>query len=202
VEIDMQKIYRLALLVFLALCSLALTASSQEEVALTVYVHEGDLNGTMLSGVQVVGKDATGNEFAGMTDNIGSVVINGPPGTWQFSLSKDGYESLDLTYDVAETEEAAAYLEKTAASEDAVALTVYVHEGDLNGTLLSDVVILGVDAAGNEFSSVTDFSGVAVVYGQPGTWQFAFSKDGYEPIDLDYDVAETDAAAAYLVKND
>jgi hypothetical protein len=112
-ETNMEKIYRLAILVFLALCGMALTAYSQDQVALAVYVHEGDLNGTMLSGVQVVGEDATGNEFAGITDSNGAVVIYGQPGTWQFTFSKEGYETLDLSYDVAETEEAAAYLQKT-----------------------------------------------------------------------------------------
>jgi len=198
----MQKVYRLALLVFLALCGLALSASSQDEIALTVYVHEGDLNGTMLSDVQIVGEDAAGNEFSGATDSNGAAVIYGQPGTWQFAFSKDGYEPLDLSYDVAETEEAAAYLQKTASSEDEVALTIYVHEGDLNGTMLSDVRIVGEDAEGNEFSSVTDSNGAAVIYGQPGTWQFAFYKDGYESLDLSYDVAETDAAAAYLLRSD
>lgn len=199
-EIDMKKIYRLAILVFLALCGMALTAYSQEQVALTIYVHESDLNGTMLSGVQVTGTDASGNDFTGITDSDGVVVIYGNPGTWQFALSKEGYVPVDLSYDVAETEEAAAYLLKETSSQDEAALTIYVHEGDLNGTLLSGVQIMGEDAAGNEFAGVTDSNGAVVVYGQPGTWQFTFFKDGYETLDLSYDVAETEEAAAYLEK--
>jgi hypothetical protein len=113
VEIDMKKIHSLAMLVFLMLCGLALTASSQEQVALTIYVHEGDLNGTMLSDVQVAGEDAVGNEFSSVTDSSGAAIVYGQPGTWQFAFSKDGYESLDLSYDVDETEATAAYLEKT-----------------------------------------------------------------------------------------
>jgi hypothetical protein len=61
-----------------------------------------------------MGEDAAGNEFAGVTDYNGAVVVYGPPGTWQFTFFKEGYESLDLSYDVAETETAAAYLQKTA----------------------------------------------------------------------------------------
>ena len=204
-ETDMEKIYRLSILVFLALCGMALTAHSQEQAALTIYVHESDLNGTMLSGVQVTGTDAAGNDFAGITDSDGVVVIYGEPGTWQFTFSKEGYESADLNYDVAETEEAAAYLLKETltqedSSQDEVALTVHVHEGDLNGTLLSGVQIVGEDAAGNEFAGVTDSNGAVVIYGPPGTWQFTFFKDGYETLDLSYDVAETEEAAAYLEK--
>ncbi len=201
----MEKIYRLTILVFLALCGMALTAYSQGQVALTIYVHESDLNGTMLSGVQVTGTDAAGNDFAETTDSDGVVVVYGNPGTWQFAFSKEGYETLDLSYDVTETEEAAAYLLKETltqedSSQDEVALTVYVHEGDLNGTLLSGVQITGEDAAGNEFAGFTDSNGAVVIYGQPGTWQFAFSKEGYESLDLSYDVADTEEAAAYLEK--
>lgn len=196
----MKRVYRLAILVLLALCSMALTAYSQEEVALTVYVHESDLNGTMLSGVRITGEDADGNEFTGITDDNGAAVVRGQPGTWQFAFNKEGYQPLDLRYDVAETDEAAAYLLKETSSQDEVALTIYIHVGDLNGTLLSGVQIAGEDAAGNEFSEITDSDGAAIVRGQPGTWQFAFSKEGYQPLDLSYDVAETESAAAYLLK--
>jgi phosphatidate phosphatase APP1 len=196
----MKRVYRLAILALLTLCSMASAAYSQDEAALTVYVHEGDLNGTMLAGVQITGEDEAGNEFAGTTDDDGAAVVYGQPGTWQFALYKEGYQPLYLSYDVAETGAAAAYLSKETSSQDEVALTVYVHEGDLNGTLLSGVQVVGEDAAGNEFADVTDADGAAVVYGMPGTWQFTFSKKGYETLDLSYDVAETGAAAAYLLK--
>ncbi len=200
----MKRVYRLTILVLLALCSMALTAYSQEGAALTIYVHESNLNGTMLSGVQITGEDEAGNEFTGVTDDNGAAVVYGQPGTWQFAFYKEGYQPLDLSYDVAETDEAAAYLLKETSSQDSsrdeVALTVYVHEGNLNGTLLSGVQVVGEDAAGNEFTEVTDSDGAVVVYGVPGTWQFAFYKEGYEPLDLSYDVAETEAAATYLLK--
>lgn len=187
---------------------MALIAYSQEDAALTIYVHEGNLNGTMLPGVQITGEDEAGNEFTGITDGDGIAVVYGQPGTWQFTFYKEGYQPLDLSYDVTETDEAAAYLLRETSSQDSsqgssqgnVALTVYVHEGDLNGTLLSGVQITGEDAAGSEFSDVTNLDGAAVVYGPPGTWQFTFYKDGYEPLDLSYDVAETGDAAAYLLK--
>ena len=90
----------------------------------------------------------------------------------------------------------------TASSQDQVSQTVYVHEGDLNGTLLSDVQVAGQDAAGNSFEGMTDSNGVAVVNGQPGTWQFVFIKEGYETLDLSYDVTETGEGAVYLVRSD
>ena len=106
----------LAALILLIGSSMVLTAYSQEQVAWTVYVHEGDLNGTMLSNVQVTGQDATGNGFQGITDSNGVVIISGQPGTWQFSFTKEGYDPLTLNYNVTETGEGAVYLQKTALS--------------------------------------------------------------------------------------
>ena len=48
---------------------------------------------------------------------------------------------------------------------------------------------------------MTDSNGVVVVKGQPGTWQFVFIKDGYETLDLSYDVTETGEGAVYLVRS-
>ena len=112
----MKNGYCLAALILLIGSSMVLTASSQEQVAWTVYVHEGDLNGTMLSDVQVTGQDAASNSFQGITDSNGVVVINGQPGTWQFSFTKEGYDPLSLNYNVTETGEGAVYLQKTAQS--------------------------------------------------------------------------------------
>jgi uncharacterized GH25 family protein len=64
--------------------------------------------------------------------------------------------------------------------------------------MLSDVQVTGQDAAGNSFEGITDSNGVVVINGQPGTWQFAFMKDGYSPLNLDYDVTETGEGAVYL----
>ena len=93
-----------------------LPASSQEQVTWTVYVHEGDLNGTMLSNVQLIGQDAAGNGFQGIADSNGVVVINDQPGTWQFSFTKESYDPLSLNYNVTETGGGAVYLQRTAQS--------------------------------------------------------------------------------------
>jgi hypothetical protein len=96
--------------------SIVSTASSQELVSQNVYVFEGDFNGTLLSGVQVTGQDGAGNSFGGMTDSNGAVVLSGQPGTWTFVFTKEGYETLDLSYDVTETGEGAVYLTKSGQS--------------------------------------------------------------------------------------
>ncbi len=230
----MTKGVCLAVLMLLIGSCLMLPASSQEQVSQTVYVYDGDFNGTLLSGVQVVGQDATGKSFSGITDSNGVAVVSGQPGTWLFVFIKDGYETLDLSYNVTETDEGAVYLVKSnqltgqiapslnnqqpeaiseantdyqtqletnASSLDQVSQTVYVYDGDFNGTLLSDVQVVGQDAAGKSFSGITDSNGVAVVSGQSGTWQFEFAKEGYETVKLSYNVTETGEGAVYLVRS-
>jgi tetratricopeptide (TPR) repeat protein len=239
----MTRGYCLAVLMLLIGGCLMLPASSQEQVSQTVYVYDGDFNGTLLSGVQVAGQDAAGKSFSAITDSNGVAVVSGQPGTWLFVFIKDGYETLDLSYNVTETDEGAVYLVKsnpltgqiayqtpleanatslvetelnqggegqnptkdsqiqTTSSQDQVSQTVYVYDGDFNGTLLSDVQVVGQDATGIGFSGITDSNGVAVVSGQKGTWQFVFTKDGYETLKLSYNVTETGDGAVYLVRS-
>ena len=96
----MRNGYHLAALICLAICSITLTAFAAEQVDFTVYVHEGNINGTALSGVQVTGNDAAGNNFAGTTDSDGAATLSGLPGTWQFVITKTDYGTLKLNYNV------------------------------------------------------------------------------------------------------
>jgi hypothetical protein len=238
-NICMTQKSSLVVLVLLIGSSLILTASSQEQVSQTVYVYEGDFNGTLLSGVQVAGQDAAGKSFSGITDTNGGAVVSGQPGTWLFVFIKDGYETLDLSYNVTETGKGAVYLvrsnqatEQIAPSsdnqqqvaipeantayqtqlesnatplvetKDQVTQTVYVYDGDFNGTLLSGVQVAGQDASISSFSGITDSNGVAVISGQPGAWRFEFKKDGYETLELNYNVTETGEGAVYLVRSE
>lgn len=193
----MKILYYLAAM--LISCGMILPAASQDQVALTVYVHDGSLDGALLPGVRVSGYDAAYGEFAGMTDSNGAAVVSGTPGVWQFKFQKAGYDELNLDYNATQTEEAAAYMTKNE-SVDIVALTVYVHDGSLDGDLLSDVSIKGQDGAGNEFTGTTDSQGAVIIEGEPGTWQFAFQKDGYDILFLKYNATQAEDAAAYLEK--
>ncbi len=193
----MKIVYYLTALLILS--SMALPAACQDGISLTVNVHEEALDGPLLSEVLITGLDGIGNEFAGVTDSDGVAVISGTPGAWQFAFQKNGYDDLNLQYNATQTEETAAYLEKSSEA-DQVALAVYVHEGSLDGPILSDVQITGQDGDGNEFSGTTNSTGVAIISGIPGTWQFAFQKDGYDALYLEYNATQSEEAAAYLEK--
>jgi hypothetical protein len=193
----MKIVYYLTALLILS--SMALPAACQDGISLTVNVHEEALDGPLLSEVLITGLDGTGNEFAGVTDSDGVAVISGTPGAWQFAFQKNGYDDLNLQYNATQTEETAAYLEKSSEA-DQVALAVYVHEGSLDGPILSDVQITGQDGDGNDFAGITNSSGVAIISGIPGSWQFAFQKDGYDALYLEYNATQGEEAAAYLEK--
>jgi hypothetical protein len=196
----MKRLYYLAVLSLLTMNCMVLAAFCEEQSALAIYVHEGNLSGSMLSGVKVNGQDGGSNCFEGMTNDSGSATIEGAPGTWQFTFAKEGYQTLKLNYAVDKNDSAAVYLQKINQSKEQVALTVYVHEGSLNGSMLSGVSVSGKDAAGNSFEGTTGSDGSAVVSGQPGVWQFTLTKEGYGTLELKYDVEKTDTASAYLQK--
>lgn len=183
------------------------SSSSDEQVQLTVYVHDGDLEGDALCCVQVTGQDGAGNSIGGITDSDGAATFEGQTGTWEFEFEKEGYEPLYIEYEVTESHQAAAYMvpaesstssTSSASSTEPVALTVYVHDSSLDGALLSGVQITGNDGAGEQFSGVTGSSGSVIFEGQPGIWDFLLQKDNYDALSLTYEVNEIHEAAAYL----
>jgi len=173
---------------------------SPSTVALSLYVIEKNGNGIPLSGVAVTAYDAVGNMAIGITSSNEPLVIDGQPGMWQFTLTKEGYRNMSLAYEVTNTSTAIAAVERIDQSPETVALTIHVHDGDLNGTPLADVQVSGQDFGGNGFEGMTDSNGAVVIDGVPGIWQFMFSKESYETLSLSYNVTETQNTGAYLLK--
>jgi len=175
--------------------------ASPSTVALSLYVLERKGNGIPLSGVTVTVYDAAaGKVVKGITSSNEPMVIDGQPGTWQFTLTKEGYKTISLAYDVTNTSTAIAAIERIDQSPEPVALTIHVHDGDLNGTPLADVQVSGQDFGGNDFEGMTNSNGAVVIDGVPGIWQFTFSKESYETLSLSYNVTETENTGAYLLK--
>ena len=181
----MKKGYCLAVLIFLMINSMALTASAvyttkntaptdypsvtnsqeqaanqvtsaQQQVTLTLYVLDRGVNGPVLPGVAITAYDAAGKSFKAVTDSKGSVTISGKPGTWRLTISKEGYETINSYYDVTETHAAATYLQKITQTQENVALTIHVHDGNLTGPQLPGVQVAGQDASGNSFNQLTN----------------------------------------------
>lgn len=197
-----MKVLRLLIALLIVGCCMALAASAQEQIALSIYIHEGNLNGTMLSGVQVTGHDTKGSSLEATTNENGVALLKGQPGTWQLAFSKADYQPIELTYDAVQTEQVAAYLEK-AVSSNPISLTLYVYEGSMNGTTLSGVLVNGKDAAGSKFAVTTNADGSAALSGTPGSWELTLTKEGYAPVvNLDFEATESEDLGAYLNKAD
>ncbi|MFZ2471125.1 MAG: carboxypeptidase-like regulatory domain-containing protein [Methanothrix sp.] len=195
-----MKVLRLLIALLIVGSCMAFGACAQEQIALSIYIHEGNLNGTMLSGVQVTGQDAKGSSLKATTDENGVAVLKGQPGTWQLTFNKADYQPIELTYDAVQTEDVAAYLEK-AVSSNPISLTLYVYEGSMNGTTLSDVLVSGKDAAGSEFTVTTNADGSAALSGTPGSWELTLTKAGYKPVvNLGFEATESEDVGAYLEK--
>lgn len=84
--------------------------------------------------------------------------------------------------------------------EDEITLTLYVHNGNRNGPIIPDAAVKGWDGSGNIFKETTDSSGYVTITGEPGTWSFTASADGYETKSWDQEITETDTKDAFLQK--
>jgi len=86
--------------------------SDQQQTTLTLYVLDGGVNGPVLPGAAVTAYDASGNSFKGIPtqkEPLGSTE-NQEPGN--FTISKEGYKTVNSNYDVTETHTAATYLQR------------------------------------------------------------------------------------------
>lgn len=86
---------------------------AQNQVTLTLYVHDGSANGPTLEGVQVTAQDANGNAFDKETNSSGYVEISGVPGTWDFEIRKAGYRSVSWTQDITRSTTNHAFFSET-----------------------------------------------------------------------------------------
>jgi hypothetical protein len=83
---------------------------ANDQVTLTLYVHEGSADGPVLSDVEVTGQDAAGSSFSQTTDANGYVVITGLTGSWQLTATKAEYAVNSWSQEIMETCTKHAYL--------------------------------------------------------------------------------------------
>ena len=81
-----------------------------------------------------------------------------------------------------------------------VTLKLYVRDGSAEGPIISYATVKGQDASGKSFEQTTDGSGYVIIEGEPGTWSFSASAEGYETNNWDQEITETDTKDAFLQK--
>ena len=82
-----------------------------------------------------------------------------------------------------------------------VTLTLYVYKGNTSGPVIVGARVQGHDGAGNSFDQTTNSSGYVTITGQPGTWHFSASKNGYQTNAWDQSITSTTTRHAYLTAN-
>jgi len=199
---------KLLLLVFLlvilqgSIISAASTISNPVQV--TLYMHEGSTSGPVLAGMLITGQDGNGVQFSRTTDSSGSISLSGAPGDWQFSASKDGYDSRSWGNYIAISKNLNGFLTKTRVAVSTtpiqVQVTLYIHDGSTSGPVLTGILITGQDGNGIQFSRTTDSSGSISLSGAPGDWQFSASKDGYDSRSWGNYIAISKNLDGYLTK--
>jgi hypothetical protein len=168
-------------------------------------MHDGSTTGPMLPGVGVSGYDGAGNTFDRTTDSNGAMIIDGMPGTWYFSASKSGYQSVSWTNVITSSQTRNGYLTKVVTPTPSltpatVRLTLYMHDGSTTGPMLPGVGVSGYDGAGNTFDRTTDSNGAIIIDGMPGTWYFSASKSGYQSVSWTNVITSTQIRNGYLIR--
>lgn len=82
-----------------------------EQVTLTLYVHNGSASGSVIPGARVKGQDGSGNSFEETANSDGYVTIGGTPGTWSFSAMAFGYQINNWDQEISKTCTKHAYLQ-------------------------------------------------------------------------------------------
>ena len=77
----------------------------------------------------------------------------------------------------------------STAFNDHATLSIYIHEGSLNGAMVQDIQTAGQGRpTGRNFKAITDVNGIAVINVNSGDCKFTFKKDGYKTLNLQYKV--------------
>jgi thermitase len=166
------------------------------DLALTRVIVLGTVTGTVTdagSGSPIAGAVVTDSTRTTTTDASGEYTIaNVPPGTYQVTGSKSGYESSSLTVTVSEGNTAVADL----------SLVQIIVPGTITGTVTAaggGSPIAGATVTDGTRTTTTDASGEYTIAGvPPGTYQVTASKPGYESSSLTVTVSEGNTAVADL----
>jgi len=85
------------------------------QATLTLYIHEGNVNGQIIPGARINGTDDSGKSFDVTTNSDGYATITGSIGVWNFTTSKNGYKSVSWSQIINTTCRKDGFLQKEAS---------------------------------------------------------------------------------------
>ncbi len=89
-----------------------LQQEQDQDITLTLYIHDGSASGPIIPDAQVTGWDGLSNSFEQTSSSSGYVTITGYPGIWSFSVLADGYETNSWSQEITETDTKDAFLQE------------------------------------------------------------------------------------------
>jgi hypothetical protein len=81
-----------------------------------------------------------------------------------------------------------------------ITLTLYVRDESASGPVIPGALVIGQDGSGNSFEQAADSNGYVTIIGDPGTWSFKASEEGYAINSWDQEITETCTKHAFLQK--
>jgi hypothetical protein len=82
-----------------------------------------------------------------------------------------------------------------------ITLTLYVREGSASGPIIPNAQVTGQDKTGNSFDQTTDSNGYVKITGDPGTWSFSASANGYETNNWNQEITDSCTKHAFLQRD-
>lgn len=191
---------------------------------------DGDVPGKSEESIRATAYAVAMAESSGNPSAFGDQALGYSVGLWQINLCHhQNYNALDL-FDPGNNADAAleisnggtywypwstwkngdykAYLkegqdelDKLSGIIPKVTLTLYIHDSDKKGPVIPGVRVTCKDGSGNHIEEMADSSGYVIIEGDPGTWSFTTSADGYETASWDQEIREKCTKRAILTKS-
>jgi len=190
-------------------------SKTRGNVTLILYIRNEDQFKLVIPGARITGEDGNGDVLSAITDGNGRASLQGYPGNWSLRASANGFKASAWFQPITDictkdvflkedqvTEKSASISSKRAdATESEISLTLFVHEGSLNGTLVSGAQIISQDAAGNSIQRTSNNNGYVNIKGDPGTWHFTAFAEGFILNSWSEEILETCTKQKFLEKD-
>ena len=184
-------------------------------VTLILYIRNEDQSEFIIPGARITGQDGNGDVLSAITDGNGRASLQGYPGNWSLRASANGFRASAWFQQIADICTKDVFLKEDKASnvsssinskiedviESKISLTLFIHNGSLNGPLVSGAQVISQDANGNSIQRISNNNGYANIKGDPGTWYFTAFAEGFILNSWSEEILETCTKHKFLEKD-